>query len=233
MTIFQARLITNTLTEEFSYEIYGKDIPSSDAVVEAWNTYAEYEKGCEGDKLSCFSTYSANHQIVEMVAWSESDSKHVIALLNVRMAIHVTMTFMAWYWRNQYQTARAKEEKSPTLDYAIDADSGLARFRQVIEIAHAHAKSLPRNQTDTQKSFRVDSNSSLLLVWNFLMDGIPFETDFEGERFTLAHHVDYEENKIYIVLTTIRTKYFVKTWKELYTLIVKLEILNSDWRFSK
>jgi len=222
MTIFQARLITDTLTEEFSYEIYGKDIPSSDAVVEAWKTYAEYEKGCEGDKLSCFSTYSANHQIVEMVAWSESDSKHVIGLLNVRMAIHVTMSFMAWYWRNQYQTARAKEEKSPTLDYAIDADSGYARFRQVTEIAHAHAHAHAKNISLVKSEEIVD-------MWYQLQNGITLVSKKDGFAVSIRRYVNYEEQHIAIMVTLANKEYFVASHMALLKFFKRHNLLNLHW----
>ena len=222
MKLFLARLITNTLTEEFSYEIYGKDIPSSDVVVEAWKTYAEYEKGCDGDRLSCFSTYSANHQIVEMVAWSESDSKHVIALLNVRVAIHVTMTFMAWYWRNQYQTARAKEEKSPTLDYGIDADSGYARARQTNPTDTANANS-------DEKIITIGDAGNIADMWHELQSGIQLVTTRDGFAVTMRRYVDYEEQKIAVAIMMTNKEHFVGSRVGLFKFLKRHNMLNLQW----
>jgi len=99
-----AQLTTDTLSGEFAYEIYGKDIPENDVVKDAWKTHTKYLGVADG-VLTCFLTYQEGHKIIEMVAWSPEDDKEVLASLNQRLADSVTTTFMGWFLHNKFTKA--------------------------------------------------------------------------------------------------------------------------------
>jgi len=187
------------------YEIYGRDIADSDAVEDDFASYLEQELGCEGDGIICFSTITRGSNIMEHIAWLEYDTHAVLATLNARYAVKTMMSFMSWWWRGQYKKATTPQPSITTTT----------------------------TEENYEKPFYIDDGRSTQVVWGYLLEGVGFKTDFEGERFTLGHYGDYEEDTISIVLTTVRKQHFVKTWKELYTLFGKLEMLNVAWGFNK
>jgi len=227
MTYKIARITTDVFDGSMEYEIYGRELTDSDAVEDDFKNYLEQEVGCEGDGIICFSTITRGSSIMEYVAWLEYDTHAVLATFDARFAIKTMMSFMTWFWRGQYKKATAPQPKSN------DTDSVLLSFREITDIAHDHAKRTTATTTAYEKPFYIDDEKSVQVVWKFLLEGVVFKTDFEGERFTLGHYGDYEEDTISVVFTTVRKQYFVKNWKELYTLFRKLEILNVAWGFNK
>jgi len=200
-----ARIKTDMFDGSMEYEIYGRDIADSDAVEDDFESYLEQETGCEGDEIICFSTITRGSNIMEYVAWLGIDDSAVLDTLNARFAIKTMMSFMSWRWRYEYKKIATPQPKITTTT----------------------------TEEEYEKLFHIDDEKTLQIVWNFLMEGVGFKTDFEGERFTLNHFVDYEENKIYIILKTVRKEYFVRNWKELYALFQQIKMLNSVWGFSK
>jgi len=227
MTHKIARIKTDMFDGSMSYEIYGRDIADSDAVEDDFESYLEQETGCEGDQIICFSTITRGSNIMEYVAWLQIDNSTVIATFNARFAIKTMMSFMSWRWRYEYKKIATPQPKATTEEEYVSATTdGHKKYKIATTIG---------TTTDTtyEKPFYIDDERSVLVVWKFLLEGVGFKTDFEGEHFTLGHYGDYEGDTISIVLTTVRNYYFVKNSKELYTLFLKLEMLNVAWGFDK
>jgi len=222
-----ARVITNVFDGSAEYEIYGVDIPLTRETTDEYRLYADHENGCGGDKIVCFSLYTDGLITVEKIAWSASDHADVLSALNVRFAVKSTMSFMAWYWRDQSRKIATTQAKTTTLDDSITTPTdGYEKDKTATPTATP-------TEEKYEKLFYMDDGNTVAIVWSLLLDGLPLKAEKNGEYFGLRHYVDYEENNIAVVLTTPTKEHFVTTPLALFKLLAKLHLLNVFWGFVK